>query len=260
MATSCAKPILRLAVMCGSLRQSFSLHMYVVSSVSSSLRSARTGAADPWLTSSGGVCQESLAAACYIIRLFCQCNNMINLKGNALLMQRRKRRGSGGAERAIEKWEETCRFHSHLAKDSPDNGGVDILCTMSRFCYGTLKHVVEVNTGRRKTSHIQQQTQSCWCENRICTVQQAKPHYRVLPRDTLFAKDKIGRSPEYTVERKLGKGGPDHVFVSRHLAGATGWSTCESAQQGWEGEREVVISGEGASGRTVVFQRMLKTE
>nr|XP_020182518.1 uncharacterized protein LOC109768188 [Aegilops tauschii subsp. strangulata] len=169
MATSCAKPILRLAVMCGSLRQSFSLHMYVVSSVSSSLRSARTGAADPWLTSSGGVCQESLAAACYIIR--------------------------------------------------------------SRFCYGTLKHVVEVNTGRRKTSHIQQQTQSCWCENRICTVQQAKPHYRVLPRDTLFAKDKIGRSPEYTVERKLGKGGPDHVFVSRHLAGATGWSTCESAQQ-----------------------------
>ena len=68
MATSCAKPILRLAVMCGSLRQSFSLHMYVVSSVSSSLRSARTGAADPWLTSSGGVCQESLAAACYIIR------------------------------------------------------------------------------------------------------------------------------------------------------------------------------------------------
>ena len=58
----------------------------------------------------------------------------------------------------------------------------------SRFCYGALKHVVEVNTGRRKTSHIQQQTQSCWCENRICTVQQAKPHYRVPHRDMLFAK------------------------------------------------------------------------
>ena len=30
--------------------------------------------------------------------------------------------------------------------------------------------------------------------------------------------------------------------------------------QGWEEEREMVISGEEASGRIVVFQRMLKTE
>ncbi|EMS56693.1 hypothetical protein TRIUR3_06955 [Triticum urartu] len=34
----------------------------------------------------------------------------------------------------------------------------------------------------------EEQTASCWCENTIGTVQQAKLHYRVLHRDMHFAK------------------------------------------------------------------------
>ncbi|XP_051184800.1 casein kinase 1-like protein HD16 [Lolium perenne] len=41
----------------------------------------------------------------------------------------------------------------------------------------------------------------------------------------------IGGSPEYRVERKLGKGGFGHVFVGRRLTGGSGRSTGASAQE-----------------------------
>ena len=61
----------------------------------------------------------------------------------------------------------------------------------SLFCQGTLKHVVEVNIVQSETIFAYSGadcTASCWCENTIGTVQQAKLHHRVLHRDMHFAK------------------------------------------------------------------------
>ena len=60
----------------------------------------------------------------------------------------------------------------------------------SLFCQGTLKHVVEVNIVQSETIFAYSGadcTASCWCENTIGTVQQAKLHYKVLHRDMHFA-------------------------------------------------------------------------
>ncbi|EMS60477.1 hypothetical protein TRIUR3_20960 [Triticum urartu] len=148
--------------LCAAPSAGASLHMYIVSSVSSSLPSARTGAADPWLTSSGGVCQESPAAACYIIS------------------SRLKAAGAKTEFAPYNRQSLTIEFRLGI-----------------RFLLST---IALLSLFFRKMS----QFTHCFVNFNFQT------------------EDQIGRSPEYTVERKLGKGGLDHVFASRHLAGATG--------------------------------------